>query len=59
MPPPGATPAPARRNHVFGGKDTAVSAALVTRYVAIAKSQPELADPSAPGNTVRQRGGAA
>lgn len=28
MPPPGLAPAPTRRNHVSGGKDTAVSAAL-------------------------------
>jgi hypothetical protein len=45
--PPGLAPAPARRNHVFGSKDTAVSAALVSRYVAIAKAQPDLADVSA------------
>jgi hypothetical protein len=45
--PPGTQPAPTRRNHVFGGKDTAVSAALFSRYVTIAKAQPELADVSA------------
>jgi hypothetical protein len=47
MPPPGAVPAPTRRNHVFGGKGTSVSVALVSRYVAIAKAQPELANVSA------------
>jgi hypothetical protein len=45
--PPGVTPgAGARRNHV-GGNGTAVSAALVSRYVTLARSQPELADLSA------------
>ncbi len=44
MPPPGLAPAPTRRNHVNGSKDTAVSAALISHYVGIAKAQPELAD---------------
>ncbi len=42
--PPGLAPAPTRRNHVNGSKDTAVSAALISRYVAVAKAQPALAD---------------
>lgn len=40
MPPPGAAPAPTRRNRVFGGKANAVGAALVTRYVHLAASDP-------------------
>lgn len=45
--PPGLAPASTRRNDVFGGKDTTVSAALVSRYVAIAKQDPALAEVSA------------
>ena len=45
--PPGLAPAPTRRNHVSGGKDTAVSAALVSHYVAVAKADPALWDVSA------------
>lgn len=40
MPPPGRLAAPTRRNCVFGGKDTAISAALVTHYVHMAASDP-------------------
>lgn len=42
--PPGLAPAPTRRNHVNGSKDTAVSAALISRYVTIAKADPALAN---------------
>jgi hypothetical protein len=45
--PPGVTPASTRRNDVGGGKDTAVSAALVSRYVSLAKADPALRDVSA------------
>jgi hypothetical protein len=45
--PPGAAPAPTRRNHVDGGKQTAISAALVSRYVTICKADPALAEFSA------------
>lgn len=46
MSPPVGAGAGARRNRV-GEKETAVSAALVTRYVNLARSQPELAELSA------------
>ncbi len=53
--PPGTAPAPSRRHHVNGTKDTAVSAALISRYVAVAKAEPTLADVPASklGRTVR------
>lgn len=42
--PPGLAPAPARRNHVNGSHATTVSAALISRYVAIAKADPAMAE---------------
>ncbi len=45
--PPGLRPVLTRRNDVGGGQDTAVSAALVSRYVALCKADPALRDMSA------------
>lgn len=49
-PPGGQTAARTRRNHVNGGTDTSVSAALISCYVALAKAQPAMAD--VPASTV-------
>lgn len=45
--PPDTRPAPTRRNHLGGGTETAVSAALTSRYIAMAKADPACADLSA------------
>lgn len=54
--PPGTGPASSRRNHVNGCRDTAVGAALISRYVSIAKADPALAEVPASkvGRLVRQ-----